>query len=87
MISACIPTVLKLKFPKVNRNQIREDEMYARMLQDQLFVQQIRVMPEFSSMFGPDPRLGAVLPSQNEPDVLDKLKHLGDGNYSSAIHV
>lgn len=34
------------------QNQIREDELYARMLQNQVFMQQIRATPEFYGIFG-----------------------------------
>jgi len=55
-------------------SQVHEDEMYARMLQDQLFVQQLQMYPEFSGVFG-----SRDFPKEDsEIDILNKLKQMGD---------
>jgi len=55
-------------------NQIREDEQFARMFQDQLFMQQLEMHPEFSSVFGSNTRTN----NDTDFDITEKLKQLGD---------
>lgn len=56
-------------------SQIHEDEMYARMLQDELFIQQLQMYPEFSGVFGGSRDLPT---GESEIDILNKLKQMGD---------
>ena len=41
-----------LKKIKSQQEQVLDDELYARMLQDELFVQQLQADPDFESIFG-----------------------------------
>eukprot|EP01116_Phalansterium_solitarium_P018216 TRINITY_DN4749_c0_g1_i1.p1 TRINITY_DN4749_c0_g1~~TRINITY_DN4749_c0_g1_i1.p1 ORF type:complete len:239 (-),score=52.50 TRINITY_DN4749_c0_g1_i1:396-1112(-) len=70
--------------------QIRDDELYARMLQDQFFVAEMRHNPDFRDVFS-EPRHAPLRQSasgssrppptavsaQPEPDLADKLAQLG----------
>jgi len=64
--------VSKTNVQPQQNSQIHEDEMYARMLQDELFIQQLQMYPEFSGVFQRDPT------GDSEIDVLNKLKQMGD---------
>jgi len=69
----------------VVQKQIEEDAMYAKVLQDRLFLQQLQGNAEFSGLFGDPTSFVPTSPGQsrntavvNEPDIVDKVKKLGE---------
>jgi len=70
-------TVSKTNEQIQQNSQVREDEMFARMLQDQLFVQQLQMYPEFSGVFDTSGGFGTG-DSTVDIDILNKLKQMGD---------
>jgi hypothetical protein len=64
--------------------QIKDDEMMARMLQNQLFLSELKQYPEFDPFFlfgrpRPSSPSSSSTSSENDVDVVNTIKQLGTG--------
>jgi len=64
-----------------SQQQVQEDAQYAKKLQDQLYMNQLRLNPEFTDIFGA-PRLWRNPEFEEDlfdgPDITEKLKQFGE---------